>query len=127
MKTKLLERFEVNVCSNMISKAIGSFFYSFKRVYFIPERWNTLENIDVRFNVSMRSMYGWSPQNSIPSKAVLQYSQRISACRASSQEARRFILKSQKGHSTMSFVCVCVSLKGKSTGVESNNPPLLTQ
>ncbi|KII64131.1 hypothetical protein RF11_02559 [Thelohanellus kitauei] len=82
LKTKLLEHFEVNVRSSSISKAIGSFNYSFKRVHFVPQIRNSPENIEVRstytinllrylsgdqhiffidetgFNVSMRSLYG---------------------------------------------------------------------
>ncbi|KII69826.1 hypothetical protein RF11_13052 [Thelohanellus kitauei] len=53
LKTKLLERFEVNICSSTISKAIGSSNNSFKRVYFVPQRRNTPENIEVRYTYTI--------------------------------------------------------------------------
>ncbi|KII69998.1 hypothetical protein RF11_02307 [Thelohanellus kitauei] len=83
LKIKLHERFGIQVCITTISKSLGDFLYSFKRVHMIPKRRNGVQTINSRFdideskiifmdetgfNISMRSIYGRSPRNTQPTK-----------------------------------------------------------
>ena len=95
LKKMIKDQFDLNVSIPLISKVIGDFSYSFKRVGLVPERRNCPEVLDQRkkyvstvcqiiamgkkeifyldetgFNICMRSIYGRAPLNVTPKKIV---------------------------------------------------------